>query len=64
VFLDQTVQAILHNILDSVLISMQVRAAETMFREQTATLHKGNIVLGDTATVNRLGSTGGLGTMG
>jgi len=64
VFLDQIVHAILRNILDNVKEPMQARAAETMFREQTATIHESNILLGDTATVNRLGSTGGLGAMG
>ena len=64
VFLDQIVHAIVHNILACVEEPMQARAAETMFREQTATIHEGRILLGDTATVNRLGSPGGLGDMG
>jgi hypothetical protein len=64
VFLDQLVHPILRNILNNVAEPMQARAAEAMFREQTATIHEGNILLGDTATVNRLGSTGGMGAMG
>ena len=64
VFLDQIVHTIVHNILACVREPMQARAAETMFRGQTATIHEGNILLGDTETVNRLGSTGGLGDMG
>ncbi len=64
VFLYQLVHPILRNILDNVAEPMQARAAETMFRKQTAAIHEGNILLGDTATVNRLGSTGGLGAMG
>jgi hypothetical protein len=64
VFLDQMVHPILRNILNNVVEPMQARAAETMFREQTATIHEGNILLGDMVTVNCLGSAGGLGAMG
>ena len=64
VFLDQIVHTIVHNVLTCVREPMHARAAETMFRKQTATIHEGNILLGDTKTVNRLGSTGGLGDMG
>lgn len=63
-FLDQMAQAILRNILDGSSDPMQARAAEILFREQTATIHEGNILLGDSATVEMLGTTGGLGTMG
>jgi hypothetical protein len=55
--LDQMVHPILRNILDNMVEPMQVRATETMLREQTATIHECNILLGDTAIVNCLAST-------
>ncbi len=63
-FLDQMAQVIVRNILDGNSDPLQARAAELLFREQMATLHEGNILLGDSATVTMLGTTGGLGRIG
>jgi len=63
-FIDQMAQIIMRSILDQAQDPLQARAAELLFREQTVTLHEGNILLGDSATVDMLGSTGGLGAMG
>lgn len=63
-FLDQMAQVIARNILEGVQDPMQARAAELLFREQTITLHEGNILLGDSEVVEMLGTTGGLGAMG
>ena len=64
VFMDQMAQVILRKILDGASDPLQARAAELLFREQTATIHEGNILLGDSATVQMLGSTNDLGSMG
>lgn len=63
-FIDQMAQLIVRNILEGTEDPMQARAAELLFREQTATIHEGNILLGDSLTVSMLGTTSGLGTMG
>ena len=53
-FLDQMVHVILRNILDGTSHPLQARAAELFFREQTAMIQDGAILLGDTDTVDML----------
>jgi len=53
-FLDQMVHVILRNILDGTTHPLQVRAAELFFREQTAMIQDGSILLGDADTVDML----------
>ncbi len=53
-FLDQMVHVILRNILDGTSHPLRARAAELFFREQTAMIQDGSILLGDTDTVEML----------
>jgi hypothetical protein len=53
-FLDQMVHVILRNILDDTSHPLRVRAAELFFREQTAMIQDGSILLGDADTVEML----------
>ena len=53
-FLDQMVHVILRNILDGTPHPLRARAAELFFREQTAMIQDGVILLGDTDTVEML----------
>ena len=63
-FLDQMVHVVLRNVLDGLSDPFQARAAELLFRQQNATIQDGAILLGDTETVDMLGSTGGFGSLG
>ena len=53
-FLDQMVHVILRNILDGTPHPLRARAAELFFREQTAMIQDGAILLGDSGTVEML----------
>jgi hypothetical protein len=65
-FVDQLVHVILRNILDGTEDALRLRAAETFFREQKATIQDGHALLADLETVemhasgNRYGSIGRL----
>jgi hypothetical protein len=65
-FVDQLVHVILRNILDGTDDALRLRAAETFFREQKATIQDGHALLADLETVemhasgNRYGSIGRL----
>jgi hypothetical protein len=65
-FVDQLVHVILRNILDGTDDALQLRAAETFWREQKATIQDGHALLADLETVemhasgNRYGSIGRL----
>jgi hypothetical protein len=65
-FVDQLVHVILRNILDGTDDALRLRAAETFFREQKATIQEGHALLADLETVemhasgNRYGSIGKL----
>jgi hypothetical protein len=65
-FVDQLVHVILRNILDGTDDALRLRAAETLFREQKATIQDGHALLADLETVemhasgNRYGSIGRL----
>jgi len=63
-FLDQLVEVIVRGILDDVNDPYRARAAEALFREQNATIEQGNILLGDTETVEMYATTGGMGNLG
>jgi len=63
-FLDQMVHVVLRNALNGLSDPFQARAAELLFREQIATIQDDAILLGDTKTVEMLGSTGGFGDLG
>jgi len=65
-FVDQLVHVILRNVLDGCDDPLRLRAAETFFREQKATIQEGHVLLADLETVemhasgNRYGSIGKL----
>jgi hypothetical protein len=65
-FVDQLVHVILRNILDGAEDPLRLRAAETFYREQKATIQDGHALLADLETVemhasgNRYGSIGRL----
>jgi len=65
-FVDQLVHVILRNVLDGCDDPLRLRAAETFFREQKATIQEGHVLLADVETVemhasgNRYGSIGKL----
>lgn len=63
-FIDQMAQVIVRNILDDVTDPFRARAGELLFREQTATLSEGGILLGDTEIIEMLATTGGMGSLG
>jgi hypothetical protein len=63
-FVDQMAHVIVRNILDDVTDPFQARAGELLFREQSATIEQGAILLGDTETVEMLAATGGMGSLG
>ena len=64
VFVDDMAQAVTRALLDGVGDPMRARAGEMMFREQQATVEDGAILLGDKETVDRLGRSGGMGSLG
>jgi hypothetical protein len=63
-FLDQMVHVIVRNILDGAADPFEARAGELFFREQTATLEQGAILLGDSETIGMLATTAGMGSLG
>ncbi|ART52082.1 hypothetical protein CBP34_11045 [Acidovorax carolinensis] len=64
VFIDAVVQALLRNLLDDCNDAFEARAAEMLFRPQRITLHEGQMLAGDRATLDMLHETAGLGDMG
>jgi hypothetical protein len=66
IFIDQLVHVVLRNILNGTDDALRLRAAETFFREQKATIQEGHALLADLETVemhasgNRYGSIGRL----
>jgi len=50
-FIEQLAHVILRNVLDGCEDPLQLRAAETLFREQRATLRDGHVLLADAETV-------------
>ena len=63
-FLDQMVHVIVRNILDDVTDPFQARAGELLFRQQTATVEDGAILMGDTEVIEMLAASGGMGNLG
>ena len=63
-FIDQMVHVIVRNILDVVTDPFQARAAELLFRQQTATVEDGAILMGDTEVIEMLAASGGMGNLG
>ena len=63
-FIDQMAHVIVRNILDDVTDPFQARAGELFFREQTATVAEGGILLGDTEIIEMLATTAGMGSLG
>ncbi len=63
-FVDQMAHVILRNILDGTTDPLRARAGELFFREQTATVQDGQILVADTETVEMYGTTGGFGSLG
>ncbi len=63
-FLDRMVETIVRAILDGTDDSFRARAGELFFRPQTATIQEGSVLLGDSETVETLGTTRGLGALG
>ena len=64
VFIDAVVQALLRNLLDDCRDATQARAAEMLFRQQRITQHEGQMLAGDSATLDMLNETAGLGEVG
>lgn len=62
--LDQMVHLIARNILAKVADPLRVRAAELLFREQTASTDDGQLMLADSEIVDMHAETGGLGGLG
>jgi hypothetical protein len=63
-FLDLIVQAIVCGLLDAEDDAWQWRAAELLFRRQRVSVQEGRVLCGDSATLDLMNETGGLGTMG
>lgn len=64
VFLDQMVHLIVRNLLDGARDPMRARAGEILFREQTASLEDGRVMLADSEIVDVYSRTGGMGGLG
>jgi hypothetical protein len=64
VFIDTMTQAVTQALLQGINDPMRARAGELLFREQQATVQDGAVLLGDFETVERLGRTGGMGSLG
>lgn len=64
VFVDLMAQLICAALVEDAGDPMQARAAELLFREQMATLKDGAVLAGDAVTVERLGRTAGMGSLG
>jgi hypothetical protein len=63
-FIDQLVQILVRNILDSVDDPMEARAAELFYRAQKTNLDEGRILLADLETVELHASGGAYGSLG
>lgn len=63
-FVDQLTHAFLRGLLDGVEDPFQARAAELMFRSQTASVTDGRVLLADAETVEMHARSGGLGDIG
>ncbi|MDP2261982.1 MAG: DUF6352 family protein [Hydrogenophaga sp.] len=63
-FLDLMVQAIVCGVLDGVDDAWQWRAAELLFRRQRVSVQDGRVLSGDSAVLDMMNETGGLGAMG
>jgi len=63
-FIDHMAHVIVRNILDDATDPFQARAGELLFREQTATVADGGILLGDTEIIEMLATTVGMGSLG
>jgi len=63
-FVDQMAHVIVRNILDGTDDPLRARAGELLFREQTATVKDGAILLGDSETVAMYATTRGMGDLG
>jgi hypothetical protein len=63
-FIDLVVQAIVCNVLDGVDDAWAWRAGELLFRRQRITVRNGRVLAGDSETLDRLQTDGGLGEMG
>jgi hypothetical protein len=63
-FLDLMVQAIVCGALDGVDDAWQWRAAELLFRRQRVSVQDGRVLSGDSAVLDMMNETGGLGAMG
>ena len=63
-FLDRMVETIVRVILEGTDDPFRARAGELFFRAQTATIQEGSVLLGDSETVETLGTTRGMGDLG
>ncbi len=63
-FVDQMAHVIARNLLDGTEYPLRARAAELLFREQTATIRDGAVLLADAETVAMHAATGGFGEIG
>ena len=63
-FIDQMAHVIVRNILGGTADPLWARAGELFFREQTATVQDGQILVADTETVEMYRTTGGFGSLG
>lgn len=63
-FIDLMVQAIVCGLLDGVDDAWQWRAAELLFRRQRVSVQDGRVLSGDSAVLDLMNETGGLGAMG
>ena len=64
VFIDLLAQAVASSLLTNHDDPFTARTSELLFREQRVTIQKGAILLGDSETVDRLGRTAGMGSLG
>jgi hypothetical protein len=63
-FIDQMAHVIVRNILDGTDDPLRARAGELFFREQTATIKDGAVLLGDSETIEMYATTRGMGDLG
>ena len=63
-FIDQMAHVIVRNLLDGTEYPLRARAGELLFREQTATIREGAVLLADAETVAMYAASGGMGNLG
>jgi hypothetical protein len=63
-FVDQMAHVVVRNILDGADDPLRARAGELLFREQTATVKDGAVLMGDSETVEMYATTRGMGDLG